>query len=169
MKSESGVGRTRNLLTPWAHRKSNIATVTFKSQFVRPTVSTANEGKLWTWFNLLQHVSKLREAPSVSLESAQRSYGCVAPVLTCVGSQTWGKKKVLHCELLCSFFFLDTSVTADQTVRKSGLTASTRGTITSAAPMCSHFVAVGVSLWLPAHELFSENIKTAKRSDRARK
>lgn len=162
MRSESGMGRSRNLLTPWAHRKRNTATVKITDQ----TVSTAHEGKLWTWFNLLQHVSELREARTACrkrrLSLRSRPRGCAAAQRLCwpalAHKHEVKKERFALWAALFIFFFSDTSATADQTVRKTGLTASTRGTITSAAPMCSHFVGAGVSLRLPAHELFSENI-----------
>lgn len=108
MRSESGMGRSRNLLTPWAHRKRNIATVKITDQ----TVSTAHEGKLWTWFNLLQHVSELREARTACrkrrLSLRSRPRGCAAAQRLCwpaLAHKHEVKKNVLHCELLCSSFF----------------------------------------------------------------
>lgn len=105
MRSDSGMGRSRNLLTPWAHRKRNIATVKITDQ----TVSTAHEGKLWTWFNLLQHVSELREARTACrkrrLSLRSRPRGCAAAQRLCwpaLAHKHEVKKNVLHCELLCS-------------------------------------------------------------------
>lgn len=75
-------------------------------------MSTAHEGKLWTWFNLLQHVSELREARTACrkrrLSLRSRPRGCAAAQRLCwpaLAHKPEVKKNLLHCELLCSSFF----------------------------------------------------------------
>lgn len=79
--------------------------------------------------------------------------GCVAPVLTCVGSRTWGKKKVLHCELLCPSFF----------VRLSGKVAWQHQHV---APLLQQHPCV-LTLWLQVSacgcQLMNYSVKILKR------
>lgn len=173
MRSESGMGRSRNLLTPWAHRKRNIATVKITDQ----TVSTAHEGKLWTWFNLLQHVSELREARTACrkrrLSLRSRPRGCAAAQCLCwpaLAHKHEVKKNVLHCELLCSSFFFQTQVQLQ--TRLSGKLAWQHQHVAPLLQQHPCVLTLWVQVWACGCQLMNYSVKIlqmAKSSDRARK
>lgn len=173
MRSESGMGRSRNLLTPWAHRKRNIATVKITDQ----TMSTAHEGKLWTWFNLLQHVSELREARTACrkrrLSLRSRPRGCAAAQRLCwpaLAHKHEVKKNVLHCELLCSSFFFQTQVQLQ--TRLSGKLAWQHQHVAPLLQQHPCVLTLWVQVWACGCQLMNYSVKIlqmAKSSDRARK
>lgn len=177
MRSESGMGRSRNLLTPWAHRKRNIATVTFKSQFVRPNRVHCPRGKT---VNMVQPpptrirapwgTDSLQEETSVSPESAQRLCGCAAPVLTCVGSQTWGKKERFALWAALFIFFFQTQVQLQ--TRLSGKLAWQHQHVAPLLQQHPCVLTLWVQVWACGCQLMNYSVKIlqmAKSSDRARK
>lgn len=113
MRAESGMGRSRNLLTPWAQRKRNIGTVTFKSQ-TKPCPLPPRENCEHGSTSSNTYPSSVRHRQpagrdvclsGVGPEVVRLRSACVDLRWPALAHKPEVKKNVLHCELLCSSFF----------------------------------------------------------------